>query len=428
MKYINKISVLLLLIVTSFSNVQAQWTTWNKYPNNYVYEHNTEGAWNVASDPAVIFEDSIYRMIVSGDRGTMANGTGDGNSIIMATSLDGYVWTTLQNGQNGVVVQGFDGDWDESMELPELIKYGNKYKIFYCGYDPAVRDSTGGLAWGDLGISESTDGVNFVKQNLLVMSRTQNWYDQDGITDPTIVEQNDTLFMTYIGWCTQNCTMNGGSPAFYSLKAISVDSGYTWIKKGQLDANGVIYQHPDLELNPDGTYSIFYNEDGICTGGKTGINQAIGPTPFGPFTPVTNNPIFCLGTQTFEHSGLDGGFPSIINDNGTAKLYYTGVDEINQFYRIGLVESNTIVSIIENPNSNNKIQVFPNPATNKITVQGNLEELEKITLYNFLGQDASNFVNIIHSSHRDAIIDISNLNSGIYFLKTKTTTNKVYKQ
>lgn len=410
-------NLFLLILIFNTTIATSQWNTWTKHSNNPIYEHATEGAWDVASDPAVIKDGKTYRMIVSGDRGVNVVGSGDGNSILMATSDDGYSWTTLDNGQNGVVLMGVDEEWDESMELPELIKIGDEYKIFYCGYDPEVRDSTDGMVWGELGLATSSDGENFIKLNLPVMERTPDWYDQDGITDPTIVAQNDTLFMIYLGWCTQDCGMNGGEPAFYSLKAISTDYGITWEKQGLLTPNATTYQHADIELNPDGSYSLFYNMDFDCTDNAIGIRQAIGTTPFGPFEDVADNPIFCLGTQTFETSGLDGGFPTVINDNGTAKLYYTGIDETNWFYKIGLVESNQFVSVLELDSKDSEVIIYPNPANNHVTIQNTSLSLDQIRVYNSFGQDLTSKTSFKHNKNQSIEINITGFESGIYLIQ-----------
>lgn len=273
----------------------------------------------------------------------------------MATSPDGVSWTTLANGANGIVVPSKTNVWDLSFEMPEFIKVENTYKLFYSGYDPKIAESSGGTIWGDLGLATSVDGVNFVRTaSGPVMKRTANWYDKDGITDPTIVESNGTLYMVYIGWCMTNCTFNNGSPAFYVLKATSKDGGLTWTKEGLLDPKSaqegvseafrmIGLQHPDLVKEADGNYAIYYGVDNGCAGNKIGLFKATGPAPFGPFT-VVPTPIFCLGTQSFETSGTDGAFPSVLNDNGRGRIYYTGVEESTYTYKVGLVQTPEIVA------------------------------------------------------------------------------------
>jgi hypothetical protein len=396
-------------------NAQSSWTTWNKYPGNPVYSNIIPGGWNAASDPSVIKDGAAYIMVLSGTEGNGGCST-EGNYIVQLTSSDGVAWDTLSNGQNGIVIAGCPGDWDESMEMPEVIKVSNKYALFYCGYDPSVAQSSGGLVWGDLGLAESTDGIDYTKIVAPVMSRTPNWYDQDGITDPTIIESGDTLYMIYVGWCTQSCSLNNGDPAFYSLKAISTDNGHTWIKQGLLDPTGIVgLQHPDLVHDADGKYSLFFGVDNACSSNTIGLFHSVGNLPFGPFLPVSASPAFCMGTQGFETLGMDGGFPTVINDNGVGKMWYTGVDDINFYYKIGLAESNPAVSVTEPDSEESLLRLFPNPAQDKLQIDlsYNLNNAT-IRVYNRFGQ---NVKTISHIDGKNVTIETAGFSNGLYFLQ-----------
>lgn len=322
--------LIFVLFILGFatSSSSAGWKTWSKNAGA-VYSH----ALQVASDPTVIKDGSTYRMVVSGYGGDR----GDGNGLIMALSTDGRTWTTLANKKSGVVVPTIAGAWDESLELPELVKSGTEYLLFYAGYDPVANEESGGLLWGDLGLATSTNGTTFARVGAPVLTRTAGWYDKDGITDPTIVDMGGVLHMVYTGWCILDCVQNGGEMAVYTLKATSTNKGRTWTKLGLLEWQ-IPGMHQDIVLDADGGYSVFYGVDGACNFTRIGIMRARGAHPFGPFVPDAS-PIFCMGTQTFETDGFDGGFPTVINDGGVGRLYYTGVDWRNYKYRIGMVES-----------------------------------------------------------------------------------------
>ncbi len=413
-KSIRLVLALVGLFNTTISNAQSSWTTWNKYPSNPVYSNIITGGWNAASDPSVIKDNTDYIMVLSGTEGNGGCST-EGNYIVQLTSSDGVAWDTISNGQNGIVIAGCPGNWDESMEMPEVIKVGNKYALFYCGYDPAVAQTSGGLVWGALGLAESVDGINYTKIGAPVLSCTPNWYDQDGITDPTIIESGDTLYMIYVGWCTQSCSLNNGNPAFYSLKAISIDSGHTWIKQGLLDPTGIVgLQHPDLVYDADGKYSLFFGVDNACSGSKIGIFHSVGDLPFGPFLPVSVSSIFCMGTQGFETSGMDGGFPTVINDNGIGKMWYTGVDETTFYYKIGLAESNLATSVIESDNEATLISISPNPTQDNLHIElsYNLNNAT-MDIYNQYGQNVKTISNI---SGRKVSIETVEFANGVYLL------------
>ena len=63
-----------------------------------------------------------------------------------------------------------------------------------------------------------------------------------------------------------------------------------------------------------------------------------------------------------------------------------------------------------------------------VTINGSSQELEQLTIYNTLGQNVTASTNLIEKSKSQLVVDLSNLNSGIYYIKTRTTTNKVVKQ
>jgi hypothetical protein len=77
---------------------------------------------------------------------------------------------------------------------------------------------------------------------------------------------------------------------------------------------------------------------------------------------------------------------------------------------------------------NSLVSIYPNPATNHITIEGNKKELNGISIYNLQGQEIVKKIEILENNQSKKTLDLSNLNSGIYFIKTKTTTNKLIKQ
>ncbi|MDB4533703.1 T9SS type A sorting domain-containing protein [Vicingaceae bacterium] len=76
----------------------------------------------------------------------------------------------------------------------------------------------------------------------------------------------------------------------------------------------------------------------------------------------------------------------------------------------------------------NSVSIYPNPATNQIIIKGIAYELEEIVIYNTLGQNVTLLINQVITNENQLVIDMSKLNTGMYYVKTKTTANKVYKQ
>jgi hypothetical protein len=56
------------------------------------------------------------------------------------------------------------------------------------------------------------------------------------------------------------------------------------------------------------------------------------------------------------HAGTDGGFPSVINDGGVGRMYFTGVNEALFEFRVGLAETRLTV-----PGGGADPVGFPNP-------------------------------------------------------------------
>ncbi len=122
--------------------------------------------------------------------------------------------------------------------------------------------------------------------------------------------------------------------------------------------------------------------------------------------------------------------------NSTALLEYSITDK-NPFqgisyYRLKQTDfdgsfsySEAISIYIKN---NNSIEIFPNPTRNIINIIGDASELENISIFNTLGQDIRSQITFNQKSLSKLVIDLSHLQSGIYYLKTESFVRKVYKK
>ena len=73
--------------------------------------------------------------------------------------------------------------------------------------------------------------------------------------------------------------------------------------------------------------------------------------------------------------------------------------------------------------TNNDIRVYPNPATNQLIIEGIVLDRKEIRIFNTLGQEFQNIKLIDNTT-----IDVTNLPTGMYFLKLNTGTKKFYKK
>lgn len=75
----------------------------------------------------------------------------------------------------------------------------------------------------------------------------------------------------------------------------------------------------------------------------------------------------------------------------------------------------------------NKIWVFPNPAIEKVRVFGDKDELEKLTVFNSIGQDISESLDIV-SQDGYSEVNFTNQQKGVFILKSKTSFQMIVKE
>lgn len=145
---------------------------------------------------------------------------------------------------------------------------------------------------------------------------------------------------------------------------------------------------------------------------------------------------------TIEKSqdGLNWAFLKNINGAGNSStiLDYSATDynpySGQSYYRLkqtdfdGQFNYSSLRSVNIQPEENSSITIYPNPSNNKITITGDQIQFEAISIINSLGQNVTPLTKIEKQGEETVIVDLSDLSSGLYFIKTKTTANKFYKQ
>lgn len=116
---------------------------------------------------------------------------------------------------------------------------------------------------------------------------------------------------------------------------------------------------------------------------------------------------------------------------------YSAIDRFplngQSFYRLmqfdfdGKTSVSKINSVRIN-SSENKILIFPNPAATKITVGANLQTLSDLKIYDSKGQDVTSNTKQVRNSSSQVEINIAELPSGIYFIKSGTQSGSFYKK
>ncbi len=125
--------------------------------------------------------------------------------------------------------------------------------------------------------------------------------------------------------------------------------------------------------------------------------------------------------------------------NSSSRLDYTTTDNRPlpglSYYRLkqtdfdGAVSYSSIVAVSIGNTDASEPYLFPNPATDEVTVHGIVMDLRKTRIYNVLGQDVSDKVMIRIGHDADEYrLDVSRLPSGWYSLKTDLLSLKFMKR
>ena len=78
---------------------------------------------------------------------------------------------------------------------------------------------------------------------------------------------------------------------------------------------------------------------------------------------------------------------------------------------------------------NNIISLYPNPTSNNITFENDINiEVNEISIYNTLGQNITSRIEINQVSRKIVKLNVSNLENGLYFLKSGNNTVQFYKK
>lgn len=109
---------------------------------------------------------------------------------------------------------------------------------------------------------------------------------------------------------------------------------------------------------------------------------------------------------------------------------YAGVS----YYRLkqtdfdGQYSYSAVESVVMGKNTRHEISIYPNPTTNELIIRGAQVKEDRFGFFNMLGQNVDHLITIQDRDEVQLSVDVSNLSSGMYFLKTADTTSKFYKQ
>lgn len=235
------------------------------------------------------------------------------------------------------------------------------------------------------------------------------------------------------------------------------DQAYAFVQKGNViwskTVNNDRYEEAILSFTPQTTGVYYLGFNSLAAKGSTVLVDDIQVYTVGlPDAPtceytcpsdktVNTNPgnigavvnysltFACDASSTGVFSVLSEGLPS-------GAIFPVGETTVkhNLIFNGEIIDTCSFVVKVEEKlgtadnTKDNGLQYYPNPVVDNLTVKMNGDTIEDVTVYNFAGS----VVKSERSKTKTAIIDMSNLSSGVYIVNVKTASNvksfKVIKQ
>lgn len=133
---------------------------------------------------------------------------------------------------------------------------------------------------------------------------------------------------------------------------------------------------------------------------------------------TTNEVLEIIGSSSIKDDDVTESFDFYGTSYSTPPNVKWGFGKINALEGMNLIES---ALNIENLNKHSKINAYPNPFSNQLTIESN-EPIYKIEIYNLLGQKVKNIA-LDNLSNKKTIIDLSTMGFGNYFAKVFSFKN-----
>tara|TARA_R110002050_G_scaffold300136_1_gene467858 strand:- start:12234 stop:12593 length:360 start_codon:yes stop_codon:yes gene_type:complete len=100
-----------------------------------------------------------------------------------------------------------------------------------------------------------------------------------------------------------------------------------------------------------------------------------------------------------------------LDNDGDNDIIWLGLNTTNNLFNLGYISNESPLSV-ETYNNENEIKIYPNPTSDSISVNTDVIE---INIFNTVGQ-------IITNSNQN-IVDVSNLEAGMYFINILSKKN-----
>ncbi|GAB4383765.1 MAG: hypothetical protein Kow0075_15900 [Salibacteraceae bacterium] len=94
----------------------------------------------------------------------------------------------------------------------------------------------------------------------------------------------------------------------------------------------------------------------------------------------------------------------------------------------GKFEYGEIAEVSVETGGTTTVFVYPNPVDERLTIEGQEAELQQFSMFNLLGREVTHQIRLTRNDGNFMAVDLTELEPGMYYLKTRTQTIKVYKR
>jgi len=299
---------------------------WTKYAANPVM-HKTNAItelYAIGQPTCIVENDTIKMWFVAGGLPYITS------RLLYATSTDGIAWTKYNNAA-AVMPSGAAGEWDHTIDTPEIVRDSAGYKLFYFGDTLPGGTNQNPSPLAGLGVATSDDGIVWTKYagNPILGRGANGSWEQSWIESPAVIwdSAGGEYLMWYSGVDTTSWRIGVGL-------ATSPD-GFVWTKYAgnPVIAPGPTGSYDDMwaavpaVIRTDDGYAMWYS--GFNSSGAFSdmtMNYATSPDGI-HWTKFPGNPLFTTHTAPYSQAVDSGGpwAPDVVVFDSTYMMWYETV-------------------------------------------------------------------------------------------------------
>jgi predicted GH43/DUF377 family glycosyl hydrolase len=237
--------------------------------------------------------------------------------------------------------------YDESrLEEPVLLKYSDKYSLFYASWS---RGST----FGSIGYAVGDRLSSLSKRGRVLLPGTAGQWDDAYVSGPRIFHENGLYYLYYFG--SSKVSMEGEPASIGVATSSSPDGPWTRyennpiVKPGSSGAwdDAILFRPFLFKLNDE--YHLFYNAKKTSDGMER-IGCASASSPLGPFTKSSSNPVLQPGSSG-QWDDQRIGDPQIIRCGDIFVMFYYGAQLRARTAKMGIAYSTDLKTWTKSPHN-----------------------------------------------------------------------------